>query len=108
MTTAPLNRERRALLRRLALALAGVPAAAIVIRQARSADKLPLLSEADPAAKAEQYVADAKRAKGAQSGALCSNCAIYNSAQGADAGTCTLFPGKLVKANGWCKSWTGL
>ncbi|HEY3808763.1 MAG TPA: high-potential iron-sulfur protein [Steroidobacteraceae bacterium] len=106
--TAPLNRERRALLRRLALGLAVAPAAAAVFRPARGADKLPMLSESDPAAKAEQYVEDASRAKGAQSGALCSNCSIYDGAQGADAGTCTLFPGKLVKANGWCKSWSGL
>jgi hypothetical protein len=106
--TAPIDHARRALLRRLALGLAIAPAAAAVFRPARGADKLPLLNETDPAAKAEQYVADASRAKGAQSGALCSNCSIYDSPQGADAGTCTLFPGKLVKANGWCKSWSGL
>ena len=67
-----------------------------------------MLAENDPAAKAEQYVADATKAKGAPPGALCSNCSIYGGTQGADSGTCTLFPGKLVKAAGWCKSWSGL
>jgi len=101
----PLDRDRRALLRRLAVGLAAVP---LVPLAARGAQSLPLLEENDPAAKAEQYVADAKRAKGAQSGALCSNCSIYGGNAGSDSGTCTLFPGKLVKAAGWCKSWSGL
>ena len=103
--SAPLNRARRALLERLTLALAAGP---LVSMAARAASPPPLLEESDPAAKAEQYVADAKRATGAQPGALCSNCSIYGGADGADAGTCTLFPGKLVKAAGWCKSWSGL
>ena len=76
-------------------------------RSARGAD-LPLLSESDPAAKAVDYVEDAKRAKNAQPGALCSNCSIYSGAESAAQGACTLFPGKLVKAAGWCKSWSGL
>ena len=77
-------------------------------RGASAAGELPLLSEADPAAKEQQYVADATKPKGAPPGALCSNCSIYGGAKGADSGTCTLFPGKLVKAAGWCKSWSGL
>ncbi len=105
---APLNRARRALLRRLALGLTAAPIAAVVTRGVHAAAGLPLLSEADPAAKEQDYVADASRAKGAPPGALCSNCSIYGGAQGADSGTCTLFPGKLVKAAGWCKSWSGL
>jgi len=104
MTTC-LNRERRALLRRLALGLTSLPLASMV---ARGAPSPPLLDENDPAAKAEQYVADATRAKGAPPGALCSNCSIYSGSEGADSGACTLFPGKLVKAGGWCKSWSGL
>jgi hypothetical protein len=100
-----MNRGRRALLRRLALGLTTVPLAQVV---ARGAQSLPLLDESDPAAKAQQYSADATHAKGAAPGALCSNCSIYGGADGAASGTCTLFPGKLVKAGGWCKSWSGL
>jgi hypothetical protein len=106
--TSRLNRARRLLLRRLALGLTLLPGAALESHAARGADSLPLLSESDPAAKAEQYVADARQAKDAPPGALCSNCSIYSGADGAAAGSCTLFPGKLVKAAGWCKSWSGL
>jgi hypothetical protein len=106
--TAPLNRARRALLRQLALGLSAVPVTALVTDRLHGAEQLSLLSEADPAAKAQDYVADASKAPAATPGALCSNCSIYGSAQGADAGTCTLFPGKLVKAAGWCKAWSGL
>jgi hypothetical protein len=91
---------RRTLLRRLALGLSLAPVAL--------AAEAPLLSENDPAAKALEYVADAKRAKDASPGALCSNCSVYGGADGAEQGPCTLFPGKLVKAAGWCKSWSGL
>jgi len=99
--------ERRALLRRLALGLTLVPFAGIQSRRAHAA-ALPLLSESDPAASALDYVEDATRAKGAPSGSLCSNCSVYGGADGAPAGSCTLFPGKWVKAAGWCKSWSGL
>jgi hypothetical protein len=102
-----MNRERRRLLGRLAVGLSLVPLSAAGARSARGAD-LPLLSESDPAAKAVDYVEDAKRAKNAQPGALCSNCSIYSGADSAAQGACTLFPGKLVKAAGWCKSWSGL
>ena len=98
--------ERRVLLRRLALGLTLVPLAGLS-RRAHAAD-LPLLSESDPTAKALDYVEDAAKAKGAQSGALCSNCSVYGGAAGAAAGPCTLFPGKWVKAAGWCKSWSGV
>jgi len=106
--TVPLNRARRRLRRRLALGLMLAPVAALETPAASGAQSLPLLSESDPAAQAEQYVADAKRAKNAPPGALCSNCSIYTGAEGAAQGSCTLFPGKLVKAAGWCKSWSGL
>jgi len=99
--------ERRVLLRRLALGLTLVPLAGLPSRRAHAAE-LPLLSESDPAAKALDYVEDAAKAKGAQSGSLCSNCSVYSGADGAAAGPCTLFPGKWVKAAGWCKSWSGV
>ena len=101
------DEERRALLRRLALGLTLVPLAGLPSRRAHAADP-PLLGESDPAARALDYVEDAAKAKGAQSGSLCSNCSVYGGADGAIAGPCTLFPGKWVKAAGWCKSWSGL
>jgi hypothetical protein len=92
--------SRRVLLTRIALGLSVSPLSL-------AADPA-LLSEKDPKAAAVHYVEDAARAKDAQPGANCSNCSIYSSAAGAPAGKCTLFPGKLVKAAGWCSSWSGL
>ena len=82
--------------------------AASIAERLQAGLDVALLSEGDPAAKALDYVEDASKAKGAQSGSLCSNCSVYGGADGAPAGPCTLFPGKWVKANGWCKSWSGL
>ncbi len=100
------NPARRALLRQAVLGLSLAPVALAVPPDA-NAGETPLLSEQDPAAKAVQYLEDASHAKGAESGADCSNCSIY-SPTGATQGTCTLFPGKLVKAKGWCNKWSGL
>jgi hypothetical protein len=103
----PENAHRRDVLRRLALGLAAVPLASLPQR-APAAAAATLLSEDDPLAKAQGYVADAHRAKGAQGGALCSNCSIYGGVPGTDSGPCMIFPGKLVKAAGWCKAWSSL
>ena len=36
----------------------------------------------------------------------CSNCQFYVEKDGVEGGGgCQLFPGKLVKTQGWCKSW---
>jgi hypothetical protein len=36
----------------------------------------------------------------------CLNCQFYVEKEGVEGGGgCQLFPGKLVKAKGWCKSW---
>lgn len=100
------NPGRRALLQHAALGLS-LTQLALVESPAASGAEPALLSEQDPAARAVQYLEDASRAKGAQSGADCSNCSIYG-ATGPAQGTCALFPGKLVKAKGWCNKWSGL
>jgi hypothetical protein len=100
------NPGRRVLLRRAALGLS-LPALLLGKLSPAAEAQLPLISEQDPAAKAVHYVDGVSRAKGAQSGADCSNCSLY-SAAGETQGGCTLFPGKLVKAAGWCSSWSGL
>jgi hypothetical protein len=94
--------QRRTLLKRAAWGLSIAPATLAAL-----AAEPALLSVQDPAAKAVHYVEDASHAQGAASGADCSSCSIYG-ATGADRGTCTLFPGKLVKATGWCSSWSGM
>ncbi len=102
------NPGRRALLQQAALGLSLAPLALAAAPARAAAADLPLISEQDPAAKAVHYVEDARRADGASSGAQCSNCSIYSAAAGASKGTCTLFPGKLVKAAGWCNQWSSL
>ena len=96
------NPARRTLLKNIAMGLSLAPLAA-----ARSADA-PLLSEDDPAAKAVHYVEDANNAKEAQPGANCANCAVYSGTAGAADGPCKQFPGKRVKAAGWCTAWSDL
>ena len=92
---------RRRLLQRLVL---GVPLAALGMNpSARAA--APLLEAAAPEARAVKYVEDATRASGAAPGSTCANCALYQGAEGSKQGPCQIFPGKEVKAGGWCSSW---
>lgn len=96
---------RRRLLERLAL---GVPLLALGAQpRARAAAPaaLPLLEATAPEAKTVKYVEDAAKARGATAGSTCANCALYQGAEGSKQGPCQLFPGKDVKAAGWCSSW---
>jgi hypothetical protein len=68
-----------------------------------------MLGEAEPAAAGLGYkevataVDKAKFPKYA-AGQVCTNCQLYV-AKTADAGTCAIFPGKLVAGPGWCNAW---
>lgn len=81
------------------------PHGAVVLPVAAS--ELPRLDQADPTAKALGYVHDAS-ALGADirvdATRVCSTCRFYPRAEQAW-GTCALFPGKVVSAQGWCKAW---
>ena len=94
---------RRRLLERLGLivqlAVIGAPP------PARSDAAAPLLEVASPEAQAVKYVEDAVHASGATPGSSCANCALYQGAEGSKQGPCQIFPGKEVKAAGWCTSW---
>ncbi len=46
-----------------------------------------------------------QRARPEASNHYCSNCALYTKPQSGDWGPCTLFPGKLVSADGWCSAY---
>lgn len=68
--------------------------------------ELPPLTEDDQQAVALGYVEDATTVDGGkyaqyQAGQACANCMLF---QGGDAarGACSIFPGKSVKATGWC------
>jgi high potential iron-sulfur protein len=95
--------SRRLVLKRLALAASCVSVAA-ELRTALAASQ-PLLSVSAPEAKAVKYVEDAKAAQGAAPGSNCANCGLYQGPNGSTQGPCQLFPGKDVKAAGWCSSW---
>lgn len=96
--------ERRRLLKRLGVL---VPLAAIGTAPCARGDAAaaPLLDAASPQAQAVKYVEDAARASGATPGSSCANCALYQGAVGSKQGPCQIFPGKEVKALGWCTSW---
>lgn len=90
--------------RRQALRLAGgtialVPLSMLVTRHAAAAD-LPKVDLADPMAKTLGYVHASNNPE-----QLCNNCELYTGVAGEEWGPCPIFPGKLVNANGWCKSW---
>jgi hypothetical protein len=99
------DESRRHLLKRVSLGVALTPIAAAALRTAWAAD-LPLVTEDDPTAKALKYVPDASKASGAKPGSKCENCKLFQGAAGSAQGPCLLFPGKSVKATGWCSSWT--
>lgn len=66
----------------------------------------PRLSEDDAQAKALSYVHDASTLDSSQpryqAGQVCSNCALFQGAADDEWGACSIFPGKQVKATGWC------
>lgn len=97
--------SRRRFLQLVTITIGGVCVGAMS-RFARGAE-LPHLTDADPTAKAMNYVDDAAASKNAlyKAGSTCANCQFYN---GPDVGfgTCQLFPGKAVSAKGWCTSYT--
>ena len=96
--------SRRHLLGRLALAASLTPLAVFGLRESLAASA-PLLSVTSPEAKAVKYVEDAKDAHGASPGSNCANCGLYQGPNGSTQGPCQLFPGREVKAAGWCSSW---
>ncbi len=96
--------SRRLFLRRLSVAVSLLPLAAAATRAAHASDAA-LLAANSPEAKAVRYTEDAKSAKGAAPGNTCANCALYQGTNGSSQGPCQIFPGKQVKAAGWCSSW---
>lgn len=100
--------RRRALARLLQIS-AVVPVSGLFANLAWAQD-LPVLSLDDPMAKALGYVEDTSTVDAAKypkhaADQKCSNCQFIQGEDGADVRPCNLFPGKGVKAEGWCVSW---
>ncbi len=94
--------SRRTLLKTLILG-ACIPALNVVCENTFADDTLLRID--DPAAKARGYVEDADKSSAAPADRRCSNCALYEGATGSAQGPCSVFPGKQVKAAGWCSAW---
>ncbi|MEK2645331.1 high-potential iron-sulfur protein [Bdellovibrio sp. BCCA] len=68
---------------------------------------MPMVDPNDSVAKAVKYIEDHKKSPEAK-GNHCATCGFYakkETRNGQEAGTCTIFAGKLVYANAWCASW---
>jgi len=96
--------SRRQLLKRLALGTSIGTLGTMGLESALAAEA-PLLAIDAPEAKAVHYVEDATKASAAKPGSSCATCGLYQGPTGSARGPCQLFPGKDVKASGWCDSW---
>lgn len=90
---------RREVLRLAGGATAIIPLAMLTTHQAVATD-MPQVDPEDATAKALGYVHASENAE-----QLCNNCQLYTGEAEAEWGQCTIFPGKSVNAQGWCKSW---
>jgi High potential iron-sulfur protein len=99
------SESRRALLRRSTLALLTVGGAAMLPHARLRADEAARVSEEDATAKSLGYVHDATKAQRASPNDFCHNCRYFKGDEKTEWARCDLFPGKEVKATGWCKVW---
>ena len=100
--------QRRRLLRLLSLApLASLP----LLRRAHAQDRV---SESDPLAQELGYRHDAttvdtskypKRAGPEGANQFCRTCQFFHGGPNDTWASCTVFGGRQVNADGWCKSW---
>lgn len=90
------------------LAASGSVGAAL---QARAVDAAAeRLQASEPTARALQYTQNAAEVDAATRGGAtrrCEVCRFYGAPQSAW-GPCRLFPGRSVKATGWCTGWAAL
>jgi hypothetical protein len=99
---------RRSALKGALSGLAAIPVVAFVTR----ADAAPAaaVDPNDPQAKSLGYVADTTKVDDKsnpmhKADQKCSNCVQFQGKAGDAAAPCTIFAGKQVSGNGWCKVW---
>ena len=98
--------QRRNFLKVGSLVLASLGLASRAVAQPKPAQ----LDEKDPQAQALGYRHDAaqvdkKKFPTWQAGQTCANCLQYQGKPNEAWGPCTIFPGKVVAAKGWCSVW---
>lgn len=81
-----------------------------LLRAQRSDAIAEKLQPTEPAAKALGYLDDAAQVPADKfpnfrKGQSCANCALVQMRYG-PMRPCQLFPGKVVRAKGWCSAWT--
>ncbi len=106
----PNTLTRRKLLQLGTATAAALPIAHILITNPAQADDLPHLGSDNPTAVALGYVEDTTTVDKAanprhEDTQMCSNCTLIQGNDGDEWRPCAIFPGTVVSANGWCKSW---
>lgn len=104
------NLSRRRFLKLGVSTAAAVPLASLLSARLALAAEGEKLDESDPSAQALGYKHDGNAVDTAKypgkagdgAGNTCANCQLYG---GGDWGACAIFPGKQVKAEGWCSAW---
>lgn len=96
--------NRRAFLATTVCGIAGISVVTVGHVNAQT-----MVAETDPQAAALGYKAntaqvDQKKFPKHTAEQKCSNCQLYQS-KAADNGACTIFPGKMVAAAGWCSAY---
>ncbi len=99
--------QRRALLKG---ALAGLAAIPVVAALTRAEAATASVDPNDPQAKSLGYLtdtskADAKANPTHKAEQKCNNCVQYQGKAADASAPCTIFAGKMVEGNGWCKVW---
>ncbi|MDX1541458.1 MAG: high-potential iron-sulfur protein [Geminicoccaceae bacterium] len=107
MTERVSDQARRRFLRMAVAGAAALPVCALTARRLRAQEKV---DPSDEVAQQLGYVEDASEVDAEEwpnyeDGQLCSNCDLYEAAEGDEWGPCQIFGGDLVAAGGWCSAW---
>ncbi len=94
------NKTRRSFVSALGAGVFVVPLSHLILSRPVFAADTPKLSPDDPTAKSLEYTHESP-----DSVKRCAKCQFYTGAADAEWGPCVIFPGKLVNAEGLCKSW---
>ena len=107
MTERVSDQARRRFLRMAVAGAAALPVCALTARRLRAQEQV---DPSDEVAQQLGYVEDASEVDpeewpNYEDGQLCSNCDLYEAAEGDEWGPCQIFGGDLVAAGGWCSAW---
>mgnify|MGYP000088154424 CR=1 FL=1 len=95
------DKNRRKFVTMMGAGAAVVPLSALVgSLPSHAQDDLPLVDPESAQAQALQYIESSDK-----DGQLCSNCSLYQGAEGSEQGPCPLFPGNAVLAGAWCSAY---